>query len=570
MNRLLLACGVLAASVGSLAAQPERLRDGPPAPKGSEPIELVFLRDQGPVVLRLHVLAGGQPVHVGWQQYLERWFDYLDRHNRGALGDKDLQGAPNAGSMRILAAQGGFFPFRGGSLTLRDFGKTSEQTITKDEFIGYYQKNGVAPIQMTAAPTETTARVNDALFKKLDTNGDGKLSQAEVQAAKSLAADLDVNDDELVSAQELAPGTAPTGGRTVVSQRGQMLAAPAQGTSYFHLSGDTARVQLAFLLLARYDVDANKHVSRKEIGLDQASFQRLDANSDGTLDLAELARVPKHAPSVELIAHLRAGNQSGNRAGNQPPVAAVSTGSLPAQAVRVAGDQAAVALGDADIVVQNQDAFPGRPVANQFAFIAQQLRAADTKKRGYVELKDLDSPQLQFVRQLFPILDRDEDGKLTDKETQAYLALQGQAREAFVSFSVQEQGRNWLQLFDANRDGQLGPRELMTAWRRLQAHDRNSDAAIDAQELPLQFRVVLNPAVNQQFVVAGRGMFGPRPASAAYPPQAPLWFKKMDRNADGDVSRHEFLGARADFDRIDQNGDGLIDAGEAAAATRQE
>ena len=40
----------------------------------------------------------------------------------------------------------------------------------------------------------------------------------------------------------------------------------------------------------------------------------------------------------------------------------------------------------------------------------------------------------------------------------------------------------------------------------------------------------------------------------------------MDRNRDGDVSRREFLGPRDQFDRLDRDNDGLIDADEARAA----
>lgn len=309
MKRLLLACGIWTATASLLPAQPaptqpERPRAQPAAPKGSEPIELVFLRDQGPLVMRLHVVVAGQPVHVRWQHYLERWFDYLDRQNRGALDEKELQGAPNAANMRNLAAQGVFIPNRGTSLNLRDFGKSSEQTIRRDEFIGYYKKNNIAPIQMTLAPIEGTARANDALFKKLDANGDGTLSQAEIEAGKSLAAAFDVNDDELVSAQELAPGTAPAPLRAIAVQP-VPPSMPAQSGSYFHVNSEAARVQLAFLLLARYDKDTNKHLSPKEIGLDEAAFARLDKNADGALDVGELAHVLTQAPSVHLMANVR-------------------------------------------------------------------------------------------------------------------------------------------------------------------------------------------------------------------------------------------------------------------------
>jgi hypothetical protein len=43
----------------------------------------------------------------------------------------------------------------------------------------------------------------------------------------------------------------------------------------------------------------------------------------------------------------------------------------------------------------------------------------------------------------------------------------------------------------------------------------------------------------------------------------------MDRNRDGDVSRREFLGPRAAFERLDADGDGLITAEEAAKTAKK-
>jgi hypothetical protein len=41
----------------------------------------------------------------------------------------------------------------------------------------------------------------------------------------------------------------------------------------------------------------------------------------------------------------------------------------------------------------------------------------------------------------------------------------------------------------------------------------------------------------------------------------------MDRNRDGDISPREFRGPRAQFERLDRDKDGHIDASEAAAST---
>jgi Ca2+-binding EF-hand superfamily protein len=49
--------------------------------------------------------------------------------------------------------------------------------------------------------------------------------------------------------------------------------------------------------------------------------------------------------------------------------------------------------------------------------------------------------------------------------------------------------------------------------------------------------------------------------------RAAQWFGRADFNGDGDISRREFLGSLEQFDRLDADQNGYIDAEEAAAFT---
>ena len=49
-------------------------------------------------------------------------------------------------------------------------------------------------------------------------------------------------------------------------------------------------------------------------------------------------------------------------------------------------------------------------------------------------------------------------------------------------------------------------------------------------------------------------------------PVGPIWFQRMDRNQDGDLTWKEFLGPRRVFEELDADHDGLIDPFEAERA----
>jgi Ca2+-binding EF-hand superfamily protein len=118
---------------------------------------------------------------------------------------------------------------------------------------------------------------------------------------------------------------------------------------------------------------------------------------------------------------------------------------------------------------------------------------------------------------------------------------------------------------DANRDGKLSLHELRTAWSRLERLGGEKKGFITRTQIPQQFEIVVMEGTAQNlvnFLISG-SMSVNKPVTTSASDNLPTWFRKMDTNGDGFISPREFLGSRADFERIDINHDGLIDPDEA-------
>jgi hypothetical protein len=127
-----------------------------------------------------------------------------------------------------------------------------------------------------------------------------------------------------------------------------------------------------------------------------------------------------------------------------------------------------------------------------------------------------------------------------------------------LQLMVHDQEDALFEELDANGDGRLGTREMTGGGERLAARDANGDGALAVDELPYSMIVAFMRG-------GGEGFYSP-PRSAPFIAnrEAPAWFLSADFNADGDLSRREFLGDAARFQELDGDGDGFIDAGEAA------
>jgi Ca2+-binding EF-hand superfamily protein len=523
--------------------------------------DVIFLGETRPVFLRLRLSAGDRGFRAAWLDFVRALHADLDRDGSKTVTADEVDRGSFQALVRAMTG--------GASASARaELDEDPKDGVISVDELADALRPALGPFGVKVGHVATQR--TDALFGQLDRDQDGSVTPAELKASVATLPRLDLDEDEQIDLNELEPFSNPLSAQSEDDpmRRGRYAAVP----TVVELSTDDPSFRPVRLLLKKYDRGTREGagagdnlLSRAEFGIDARLFAAADTDGDAALDTEELRRfLARVGPDLELRARL-----SADGPGSGPGTAAIDAVGpegrpLPAafKVQRLTASDLEIAFDEIHLEFHVEDG--DRTINEAKQFLKGQFQAADTDANGYLEKSEVTKGHGALAG-LFDLIDRDADGKLYPKELDAFIDRQAVAARSRMMLTTADQGRSIFAILDLNRDRRLGTREVRGASPRVLSWDRNGDGRIGPDEIPHHY----------QFTI-GRGELAlpgvpysqaPLVAPAAGPEQAgPSWFRKMDHNRDGDISRREFFGPAEAFRRLDRDGDGLIDADEAARA----
>ena len=514
--------------------------DPQPTPS-AEVRDVILMLDNGPLHVRLHVSVGKKAPAEARRATMERLLKSLDTNEDGKLSREEAQRSPLFREKQ-RPGQNEFVKSLGVDMTVspKDIEKRIEQF--GGETIVYRQNTD-------------TSDTDDQVFKNLDVNGDGIISEIEMADAVDGLLAKDSDDDECVTLDEFAPPPDPMTMQQVV----QPDQPKGPTTSVAEIIRDTHQSLLPQKLIQKYDTNRNGKLSPEELSWSKERVASCDTDGDGQLNLKELGGLKKAPIDIELAIDVI-------RATGEPMLRVIGSAGNRSDADQIP-DLATITLPNAVVTFSTREV---DPYEASMAIALKTFNELDTDNNGYLD-KDETMSRERFGRGLFDQIDADGDGKIFGEEMKEFIRSRGEPVATTCQVTAFDDGAGFFSALDTNGDRRLSMREMRYADKTLSKMERDGKPGLSSKEPARRYRIefvrgVFNPFGNPERAVNAR-MPQTTVATLKPRPVGPIWFQRWDRNNDGDITWREFLGPRDAFEQLDADHDDLIDPKEAEAAT---
>lgn len=600
---------LVAASIVLLAIPSARAAEAAPAPRSvpfTASFDVLYVSEARPVIVRLRIASACQSLTHAWEAFVAALFEKVDADKNGIIDEKEAKKLKALIALVKGPDPRNRFAQRFSNGMPGQPRPPAIKPMTRGELAEYLKQNELGPLRLPPPVVQqqqsqpnfsrggkpSTADLNKAFMEQVDANKDGKLSASELDAGIAILLKLDTDENELVSMDELTrrPRTpffvqetldvsagpmiellplARTGAEGATAKRLLVRYGPkpANGQNRNDIRQFNNFNRRGRMMVPQQSESTVRKLTRKDIKLEDALFARFDQDGDGELDAEELARLGQSAvPDVEF--RLRFGR---SERGAQV-IEVIEPGTIPVKgAADPSGRSATIAMPGIclDFTVPRGLTLAEARAAFRDRYL-DRFRTVDRDNNGYLSPDEGRNDAL-FGGEAFTLFDRDNDNNIYEREAIETVEelgdLMAAASAGVLAIDVHEVGHGLFGFLDADGDDGLSVRELRAMPRLLARFDSNHDGLLELKELPRRYEARMVPAgqsapiENPQF-----NPFGIVEPTTPRPPGGPLWFRKMDRNRDGDVSRREFLGDAAAFRKLDSDGDGLISVEEAEAA----